>query len=110
MDKTERMPDATPRLRPRYATRYEVAAIGPAGERVVVGYTARKSRHGLLATMQARGEELLALCGTDDVMVRRAPLHALIGAWRIQFTGRTERDAYLGQQTYKGATHHGQDR
>lgn len=91
------MRNAIPNPRPARATRYEITATHPALPPVVIGFTARKSRYGLLGIMQARGDELIALCnvGAEDGIVFscRPKIHARVNGWTIGFSGRTERDA-----------------
>lgn len=96
------MLDAHPR--PRRArrngpTRYEVAARHEDGRRVVVGFTARTTRRGLLNVMQARGEELVALMNLQEDGPKVSFARDGAGrwkmdfgrGWRVGFTGRTER-------------------
>lgn len=101
--KTEKrmMNDALPRTREQLqhrGTSYEVAARHPNGESVVVGFTPRTSRVGLLAVVRSRGDELIQLINvTDDTPNKfyrdgadRWQLQ--IGEWTVGFTGYTERD------------------
>lgn len=98
------MIDATPRdphAIVNYGTRYEVAARHPSGESVVVGFTARNSKAGLIDVLRSRADELLALL--DDSMdddeeypfEREAGLWTWrVNDWSIGFTGETERSVY----------------
>lgn len=103
------MKNATPSPRPNTATYYEIVAAGPNGERVIVGFTPRVSRTGLMKEITARGEELVALMnpGDDDMLrtrfrragfIARAPEAYTDGGWTIGFTGRTERDVLNAQR------------
>lgn len=92
------------------ATRYEVVAIKqePIGEtRVLIGYTARHSRHGLLAACRQRGEVMIKALGLNDTSMlfpaKRAADGFDIDKWSIRFSGRTQRDAILeGELQYVG--------
>lgn len=92
------MKSATPILRPNRATRYEVVATKPGHPDVVVGYTARNSRPGLVALLRGRGPEIIDHCAigdTDLISLRTQPrVHATVAGWVIGFTGRTEREAF----------------
>lgn len=76
-------------------TRYEIAATK--GERrILVGYTARKSRHGILAMLRQRGAEMierLEIGESDLLTTDKGAL--LVSGWRIAFTGRTQRDCIM---------------
>lgn len=91
------MNNAIPNPLPRYATRYEVAATHPELPTVVVGFTRRQSKAGLLAVMRSRGGEIIEHCQigeTDEIEFKTKPRpHARAGLWKIGFTGRTEREA-----------------
>lgn len=78
-------------------TRYEIAARHPDGRAFLVGYTPRLSRSGLLSASRNVGDALVSLLGKDADEPPKAgtkprPWMA-IGSWRIEFTGRTQRDA-----------------
>lgn len=80
------------------ATRYELAAI--MGERrVLIAYTGRRSRHGLLEACRKRGPQVVALtCPSGEELLnfdKKASNGATIGQWAIRFTGRTQRDAIM---------------
>lgn len=87
-------------------TRYEVTATN--GTRtVLVGYTPRISRPGLLAVMQRQGDRLIATCGISDIdpiefIVAsncHPRIHAHVGKhWIVGFTGRTQREAIQGRE------------
>lgn len=91
-----------------YATRYEVVAVHLTGayRSFLIGYTARKSLPGLLATIRMNGEKLCNLLGvTDDHRMNKLPGSALdLGnGWTVKFSGRTQRDAYLeGELSFVG--------
>lgn len=110
------MRDATPDPRPNTRTAYEVIASGPNGEKVILGFTPRVSKAGLVAMMQSRGDELLALTNPsdDDEIVfafnrnfgalRVAPRAELCrGEWCVRFTGRTELEVHWELQRAKEA-------
>lgn len=80
-------------------TRYEIAAKHPDGRAVVVAYTPRKSRPGILAAMRRRGPELVAALAVSDdhELTWTKGLDGwganLGNGWRVAFTGRTQLDA-----------------
>ena len=83
----------------RYATRYEVTAQRDNGERVLIGYTSRRSRHGLLRLLRIHAEQVITLTGcTEDTMMtagKRASDGFRINDWALRFTGRTQRQAII---------------
>ena len=85
----------------RRATRYELAAIhGDGTTRVLIGYTSRQSRSGIMAKCRQHGELVCKLtCPTgEEIMSWPKPASSgmRIGSdWSIRFTGRTQRDAIL---------------
>lgn len=78
-------------------TRYEIAARHPDGRALLIGYTPRLSRRGLVAAMQRHGEDVIRVLGigaADEIAFATRPtIHAKTGAWWIGFTGRTQLDA-----------------
>lgn len=78
-------------------TRYEVAAKSPTGESFLLGYTPRVSRQGLLIVMQRHGEKIIAalhIGEKDQISFGTQPRpFATVAGWRLEFTGRTQRDA-----------------
>ncbi len=76
-------------------TRYEVVA-SDGRRRWLVGYTPRRSRHGLLVAMRAIGNDLIRVMGLTDVEIVTWPdtRTADFGnGWRVYFSGRTQIDA-----------------
>jgi hypothetical protein len=91
----------------RYPTRYEIVAEKN-GERVLVGYTARHSRPGLLAMARQNGQKLIDHFGIDEnqllVFVRKAAgWEADIGDLHIRFSGRTQREAIGSELPFIGS-------
>lgn len=78
-----------------YSSSYEIALIGPEGKQLVA-YTSRRSRRGLLDVIfeAARGKAIVAITGEEQFRIEKGAKLAL-GAWRIEFTGRTKRQAIL---------------
>lgn len=77
------------------ATRYElVLEKAGAAERLRLCYTSKKNRTGLMAAIRNNGPELVALTGASDFKITREP-SALLGAWRVFFSGRTQRDCIV---------------
>lgn len=100
----------TPTLTDRLArlhnrpTRYELAATHADGRKVLIAYSPRRNRQGLLAAARERGELLVKLAGTDSItFAKLAAGGATMGAWSIKYTGRTQREAYTeGELPYIG--------
>lgn len=82
-----------------YRTAYEIAATVKGEEsKVLIGYTSRKSRFGLLKVMQNHGEKIIArynITDAEQVTFRASPLPYAIFGERVSigFTGRTQKDA-----------------
>jgi hypothetical protein len=77
-------------------TRYELIAVSPEGRRVLLGYTARRSRSGLRAMLRQNAPSVVAVCGSDSFgLAKRAADGATVGAWRVVFSGRTQREAII---------------
>jgi hypothetical protein len=102
------MKNATPKLRQNVATRYEIAAVGPEGQRVILAYTARTSQSCLVEAIVASRAGLVELLGASDAFGRPAEIthFSKLGTrhqahtdngWTIGFTGRTEREAFYAQ-------------
>jgi len=82
----------------RHPTRYEVTATHPDGTICLVGYTPRRGGSGLLALARTHGAALIAWLGvTDDTPFAWGPRRQslTLGAARLAFSGRTEREAIL---------------
>jgi hypothetical protein len=76
-----------------YETRYElVLTHAETGEKRRLCYTARKNRRGLIDAIFRTGAELGAVTGQKEVVVGQGA-SAQIGAWRVAFSGRTQREA-----------------
>lgn len=76
-------------------TRYEITARRN-GCSVLIGYTPRRSKPGLLAALQKHGPALVAFLrlGDDDqITFHDSPPHAVVSGWRLGFTGRTQASA-----------------
>ena len=78
-------------------TKYEVTATHTDGSSVLIGYTARLSRPGLLALMRHRGPAVVAhlrIGDKDQISFTTKPRPAAkVNAWTVGFTGRTKREA-----------------
>jgi hypothetical protein len=92
MTKTERLN----RLR-NFVTRYEVALTFADGRKMLVCYTPRKNKAGLLSCIQSRGNAILAQMPdlSDDARLTydKTTGFDLGNGCRVHFTGRTQRDA-----------------
>jgi hypothetical protein len=79
------------------ATRYEVTAIHEDGTTMLVCYTPRNSMAGLAAAIRGRALPLgAALRLKPDAAFypnMKPRIHFTAGAWKIGFTGRTQRQA-----------------
>ncbi len=97
--KEQKMTDETAakleRLR-NLPTRYELALTNlDSGDKRRLSYCARNNRSGLIAAIRSNGPELVAFCGSERFTLEGkggSPL-AMLGRWRIAFTGRTQREA-----------------
>ena len=78
-----------------YSTRYEmVATNATTGESVLVCYTPRNNRRGMLDAIRNRAEAIKTLANTDAATVGR--IQVVVGDWTIRFSGRTQREAIIG--------------
>ena len=91
------------------ATAYEVEAFMPANplRRVLIGYTQRHTRTGLLAACRRNGQMVIDALGLSDTDLLVAGTKASdgfgLGAWQVRFSGRTQRDAICnGELTWIG--------
>jgi hypothetical protein len=86
------------RLQNRH-TRYEIAATHPDGRKLLIAYSARKNRQGLIAAVHAYGVAIVRnLKLPEDVRMypgKRACDPITIGEWSFAFSGRTQRDCIL---------------
>lgn len=75
-------------------TRYELAVAHPDGRRFLLGYTVRRSRNSLFEFAQRNALALLRLTGDETIrFAKRTAEGATMGAWHINWTGRTQRQA-----------------
>jgi hypothetical protein len=96
-------------------TRYEVVVERRSGivrERhvdaqvILLGYTMRKSRQGLLEVCRRNGQQVIDVLGitADDHLIpakKAADGFVIGGSWQVRFTGRTQRDAIIeGEHTF----------
>ena len=78
-----------------YATRYELAMIR-GDDRILVCYTNRRGRAGIMDAVHSRATAMIWRTGTDRItFAKRAGDGATMGDWSIQFTGRTQRECYI---------------
>lgn len=77
-------------------TRYELT-LSKGNEKFLICYCMRTGRHSLLKAIHAKGEAILKIANlSDDAMLtwsKPAKLGAMLGGWRVYFTGRTQRSA-----------------
>lgn len=74
-----------------YATRYEIVARR-GNDSLLVGYTGRRSRRGLIGMICQQREYVVAKMGEEFCIEGDA---ARVGGWSISFSGRTQRDAIV---------------
>lgn len=80
------------------ATRYEVALTQHGQPVALVGYTARKSRPGLLKAAQVVGQAIIDRTAMpQDATMSWSHGTMVLGfdGWAVKFTGRTQRDAIM---------------
>lgn len=88
-----------------YGTKYEVT-VSNDRETYLVGYTARKSRRGLVDAIQRRGQDMLAVLALSDdarfEFTKTSQIEARLGDWWVvRFTGRTQKDALCTHSEYR---------
>ncbi len=76
-------------------TRYEIVATNAKdGRKVLVGYTPRKGREGIFQMLAKNGEAWVKFSGAEDITFgKRVSDGAVSGDWKLNFSGRTQRDA-----------------
>ena len=80
-----------------HSTKYELI-LAKGDEKYLVVYTPRRTRTGIMAATPDRHQQLQRIIGSDLSEARFAPRSrdgVIIGEWRLYFTGRTQRDAYI---------------
>lgn len=79
-----------------HATCYEVALAAPDGRRYLVCYTSGRSRASLVRAVRHYGQALIALTGAAEIKFGPREGDGLaLGGHTLNFTGCTQRDAYL---------------
>lgn len=88
-----------------YPTFYELAAENLDDKRrVLVAYCRRKGRKAIYDSLANRLEHVKSLFGTSQIdWAAQAKDGAMMGRWRIHWTGRTEREAQGRRLLYIGA-------
>lgn len=83
----------------RYGTRYEITATKAGEATLLIGYTPRLSRPGLIDMLRRVGPEVvgrLAIGDKDRIAFGTKPRPwAETAGWRIAFSGRTQREAII---------------
>jgi hypothetical protein len=84
-------------------TAYELVAVN-GDQRVLVCYSAERSRNALYRICCKRAAALLALTGAESITwAKRSADGGMMGAWSIRFSGRTQRECYIeGELAYVG--------
>jgi hypothetical protein len=85
-------------------TRYELVIAHQDGRRYLLAYCGRKSRAGIYAACAGRASHLLELTGSESITWAQTSAEGgHMGPWRVYFSGRTQREAYVsGELTYIG--------
>lgn len=91
-----------------HATRYEVRLTLPDGRAMLICYTPRKNKTGLLIAMQERGEKILSIMpempDSCRVSYDKALGFVFGNGASVAFSGRTQRDCILtGELPFIGA-------
>jgi hypothetical protein len=92
-------------------TAYEIIGRPAQGELrpMLIGYARRHSMRGLIAALRSHGPKFLALTGCADRFdIKRGKylgkgqihLTSAAGLWIVEFSGRTQRDAYLSRREW----------
>ncbi len=91
------------RLR-NHHTRYELA-MWCGDRKILIAYTPRRGWAGITAAIQSKADAIVAAAGADYIRFgKRASDGATLGDWTINFTGRTQREAYIqGELEYVGS-------
>jgi len=78
-----------------YSTLYEVVLVNGTDSRLI-GY-GRKSKSGLIATVQQKGDEILRVVDIPEDFNGAITAHSmdLSGGWIAKFSGRTQRQAII---------------
>lgn len=87
-------------------TRYELVAERN-GERILIAYTMRRSRHTILTALQKHSGRIIERCdayGKTLTWLTPANRGCDLGGWRIYFTGRTQREAIGSELPWIGDT------
>ena len=78
----------------RYATCYELAIRHADGRTYLLAYCGSKSRETVFRIARKHGTRIVEVTGVDQIFfAKRSADGAIVGDWRIVWTGRTERDA-----------------
>jgi hypothetical protein len=86
-----------------YHTQYEVLLIGPDGQNILIGYTSRHTRKGLLDLLRRHPDAVINLVGGDAKTTYGRKMLSFSSGWTAKFSGRTERDAILyGEMPFIG--------
>jgi len=81
----------------RYGTRWELVLVTPAGEQILLRYTAQHTRRGIIEQIRYHGARLVELTGAEqfDSLGEWKGRGISLGEYRVRFSGRTQRDAIL---------------
>jgi len=79
-----------------HSTLYEVVICHSSGRSRLIGY-GRKSRSGLIATVQQKGDEILRVVDIPEDFNGAITAHSmdLSGGWIAKFSGRTQRQSII---------------
>src|SRR3990167_3909294 len=76
------------------ATLYELAVWHADGRKYLIAYTNRRVRDALFNAVCNRAEHMRRITGEASItFAKRAQDGATMGEWKVNWTGRTQRDA-----------------
>src|SRR5579863_4709606 len=90
-------------IRPGARTLYELALIKGRSPLFLIMYTSHRGRRTLLDCVYQHRESLVAITGADTIKLEKKSADgAMIGEWRINWTGRTQREAATSKLPWIG--------
>ena len=91
-------------ITPGARTLYELA-IENADQRILLAYCSNCTRRTIWKVASQHCDRLMALTGAENIdFAKRAGDGATMGAWRIRWTGRTQREAADSKLQWIGDT------
>ena len=82
-----------------YRTRYELAVSNFIGQSYLLAYCGSKRRQTVLEVVRKHGLRLTRLTGQEEItFAKRAADGAMLGDWKVSWTGRTQREAICNNE------------